>query len=140
MRRVAAVLSGVGALWAGAANATGSFECTATDVPDVMASVLVARLPNAMVMPLRAQFLVGDDTWATAPEEGVTPIKGAITVVTAHQYGDAHNVILEYADEDATGVLISLRLVRGAAADWSALAGVLTVRDVGAWAVTCLEG
>jgi hypothetical protein len=121
-------------LGAGPAAATGTLECSAVDAEDVALSVLLSRLPEPLLSPLRAEFAVADRTFATDAAEGATPI------VPLHAYSDAHGLVLEYLDAAATDVLVSLRLVRGAAADRTALAGVLVVRDVGAFAVTCLEG
>lgn len=140
MRLLAAVLGVASALWAGAAHATGSFECTGVEAPDVLASVLVSRMADGMVVPLGAEFSIAGDTYATEAPDGTEPSVEATFLFPAHQYGDRHSVIVEYADEEATGILVSLRLVRGAEGDGYALAGVLSVRDVGPWAVTCLEG
>ncbi len=122
------------------AQATGSIDCTAVDDPEISASLLVSRLDGHMVMPLRAEFNVGDGLLWTAPQDGTEPIEGARTIVPVHQYGDAHTTVVEYADDNVLGIVVTLRLVKSGSGGDHALGGVLSVPDVGAWVVSCVEG
>lgn len=125
-----AILSGA-ALVAQPAFATGTIQCEATDGSDAAVMIGVGRLPVLAVISGYATA-EGQD-WSLDGSVGTQ-------IAVGQGFMDSERVLVDFVDTNFEEIVISLRLFRSATGDSSAEAGVLTVHDVGSYAVMCEEG
>ncbi|MEM8541554.1 MAG: hypothetical protein AAGF25_11435 [Pseudomonadota bacterium] len=113
------------------AHATGTIACDATDGSGAAIMIGVGRLPILAVISAFATA-EGQD-WSLDGSVGTD-------IDVGQGFMDDERVLVDFVDPNFEEILISLRLFRSATGKSSAEAGVLTIHDVGSYAVMCEEG
>lgn len=114
------------------ARASGDVICDAVDGSGASISVGVGRLPILAV--LNATASDGGTTWATTPQGDDQAI------VFGQGFMDAREARIDFTDPNVNEIVVSLRLMRGAAGKTFAEAGVLEFLGRSVHAVMCEEG
>lgn len=89
---------------ASGAGATGTISCTALDGSAVSVEMNMASSP--VEKPLWLRITDGEELWSSLPEDGGTPI------AIARAFADERQLAVDAADDEALGLVASLRVLR----------------------------
>jgi hypothetical protein len=85
--------------------------------------------------PLSISIEAAGHLWTSDPS-----VADATTVTPAQSFSVDDRYYFDFTNPNYEGVLASIRLFRAAGADEPVFAGILSIVDVGAWAITCEAG
>lgn len=130
MRQALAGLAIASACLASPAHATGELSCG--DGKGVGIDLLVGHVDYLSIA--RIMISANDKVWSSQPDA-----MPGLPIAVGPAFEDDRQLILDVLDGGATEVVARLRLFKLAEGEDRAMAGVLSVKGEGVWAIACSD-